>query len=337
MEIYPSITVITCLYNPDQKIWEESLNALSSQNYPKNKIEHIILDGGSTNTCIDLVKKYKNTLLIRKDLKDKPLQRMKLGIEKARGEILLFLEPDNIIIGKKWLKQMVAPFVYSKEVIGTFSIHNTYRKNMPLLTKYSALIGVNDPVVFYLDKSEKMPLSQNNYTKGKILERTKDFAIVEFNEEDFPTLGDNGHMVRSQPLKKIIEKQEEYYHTDAFFALLKEGANKYGVVRNKIIHYTGGDFNHFFSKRVLYKRKYYDNNKKRLYFVFNSHSRRDIFKLILFIIFSITFVQPLMFSINSYIHYRERAWFIHPIACFLATAYYAKSQVAYILRHRQVL
>jgi len=335
MQVYPTITILTCLFNPDLKIWKKTLEALSHQDYPKGKIEHIILDGGSTNGCIKIAKEYKNNLIVRKDLRNNALQRMKLGIEKSSGEILLFLESDNIIIGNKWLKQMVEPYDFFPEVVGTFSMHNTFNKSMPLLTKYTALIGVNDPLVYYLGKSEKMPLFEKEYTNGKVLLKKRNFTIVEFNASNFPTLGDNGHMIRAAALKKVIKLKKEYYHTDAFFSLLKNGENKYGIVKNKIIHYTGGDLNNFFSKRVLYKKNNYDNNKSRSYLVFNPSSTKDVFKLTLFIIFALTFVQPFLFSIKGYIYFRQKAWFLHPIACFLSLVYYSKSQIAYVIEHRR--
>ena len=55
----PKITIVTVVYN-NQKFLESTIRSVLSQNY-KN-IEYIIIDGGSTDGTIDIIRKYENNL-----------------------------------------------------------------------------------------------------------------------------------------------------------------------------------------------------------------------------------------------------------------------------------
>lgn len=328
MSKFLTISIITCLYNGDTDIWKKTLEGIKKQQYPKKFIEHIVMDGGSKNQFIQLARSYGSKVIVRKDLCDKVLVRMKLGILKAKGDLILFLEPDNIIPDSGWLRKMVRPFTENKNIVGTFSMYNTYEENMPMLTKYSALIGVNDPLVYYLGKSEKMPRFETKYKIGEIIDEKEDYYIVRFKAANLPVLGDNGHMVKRKLIIPEAKKMKQFYHTDVFLNLLTRGHDTYGVVKNTIIHFTGSDWLTFFKKRTLYKSQFYDNNASvRTYFVLDKRSRKDLWNTAKFIFFSLTFFQTIYFSIKGFLKIKEPAWFLHPIACFLAVLFYTKSEL----------
>ena len=56
--MYFKVSIVSCCYNPDLEIFEKMLNAIKRQTYPKKLIEHLVMDGGSTNGAEKLAKKY---------------------------------------------------------------------------------------------------------------------------------------------------------------------------------------------------------------------------------------------------------------------------------------
>jgi glycosyltransferase involved in cell wall biosynthesis len=325
---FPKISIVTCLYNTDIDIWRKTLDGIKKQKYPKNRIEHFVMDGGSTNKSPQLARSYGCKVIVRKDLRDKALVRMRAGILKAKGDLILFLEPDNIITESDWFRKMVKPFTEDKNIVGAYSMYNTYEKEMPMVTKYSALIGINDPFVYYLGKSEKMPMSENKYKIGEIINEKKDYYTVRFKTSNLPVLGDNGHMVRRELIIPEAKNMKQFYHSDAFFNLLINGHDTYGVVKNTIIHFTGSNLIAFFKRRILYKSQFYDNNASiRTYFVFNKHSKKDLWNTAKFIFFSLTLFQTIYFSIKGFLKIKEPAWFLHPVACLLAVFFYTRSEL----------
>lgn len=104
----PFVSVIIAVYNR-ANIIKKCLDSLMEQTYPKEKIEIIIADDGSTDNIEDTAGKYP-VKLVRQPHKGLPAAR-NLGIENAKGEIIVFFD-DDTIVDKEWIKSAVE--VYEK-------------------------------------------------------------------------------------------------------------------------------------------------------------------------------------------------------------------------------
>ena len=93
-EANPLISIITVVLNGENNL-EESINSLHKQNY-KN-IEHIIIDGGSSDKTIEIIKKYENKIDYWCQKKDKGIyDAFNTGMKLAKGDYLGFLNSDDI-------------------------------------------------------------------------------------------------------------------------------------------------------------------------------------------------------------------------------------------------
>lgn len=333
MKKLPSITIISCILNCHIPTFKQALNSIKAQQYPKKLIQHVVMDGGSTNGSPKLARRYNCSVIVRKDLRDKEETRVGLAIKKAKGDIILMLQSDNILTSKDWLLRMVNPFLENKKVFCTFSAYNSYYKNMAAITRYCALFGSPDPAVYYLNKTEKIRMDQAQYNKGGIMRETGDYCIVRFNRNNLPTLGDNGHMFLKRVIKKVVKDPKTFLHTDAFSELLGKGYDTFGVVNNSIIHVQRSNMIDFLKRRFESKKIFYDSNRgKRKYLIFNWNSSKDKVNLIKYIIFSFTFVIPIIESVRGYIRIRDKAWFLHPLICFLVVIIYEISEIKYFFK-----
>lgn len=334
--MHPHISIVTCSYNTPLPLWERCLRAIAIQTYPKNRVEHIVMDAGSTNGAIAVAKRYGCKVIVRPELLQYSQKRMSVGISKSRGDIILFLEPDNIMTDSDWLYRMVEPFS-DPSIVGTFSMHNAYTRDMSSLSVYFALIGANDPLLLYLGKSEKNPIYKQSYTSGHTLYETKRYISVQFDTSNLPTLGDNGHMVRRHIIDSVNKDPDSFIHVDAFYQLAKNHHVTYGIVKNSIIHDNCVDNNviKVFAKRVEYKEKFTNHSYvKRSYLVFDRASPRDIIRLSLFIVSALTVLPTLLFSIWGFLRHPHLAWFYHPVACFVEVWMYALSEIRMLLYNR---
>jgi glycosyltransferase involved in cell wall biosynthesis len=105
------ITIITPSRNQGQYIGH-CLESIFTQTH--GEIEHIILDGLSTDHTASVVKSYPSSFLQRKDTG--PAQAINRGLEMATGEIVCWLNADDAFADREVLARMVAIFMQQPEV-----------------------------------------------------------------------------------------------------------------------------------------------------------------------------------------------------------------------------
>ena len=93
---YPKISIITPSYNQG-KFLEETIRSILLQNYPDTEL--IIIDGGSTDDTIDIIKKYEPWIhywVSEKD--DGQSDAINKGIVKANGKLVGWQNSDDIYV-----------------------------------------------------------------------------------------------------------------------------------------------------------------------------------------------------------------------------------------------
>lgn len=95
MNTHPKISIVTPTYNQGQYI-EETIQSVLSQNYPN--LEYIIMDGGSTDNTVDIIKKYKKHFTYWESKPDKgQAHAINKGLKHCTGEIFNWLNSDDYL------------------------------------------------------------------------------------------------------------------------------------------------------------------------------------------------------------------------------------------------
>ena len=99
------ITIITVCLNSELTILH-TLNSVLSQTY-KN-IEHVIVDGGSTDKTLEFINEYnlKNKILVHQQKKG-IYNAMNIGIKKSTGDYICTLNADDIFNSNSTIEQVV--------------------------------------------------------------------------------------------------------------------------------------------------------------------------------------------------------------------------------------
>lgn len=323
---WPKVSIIIITFNSERTL-PKVLKSIQVQQYPKKNIEILVVDGNSSDQTLEIIK--NSTLSIRvvqsKYPRD-PEACRGVGLIHAKNEIICFIDSDNFMPNKLWLQHMMLPFVENDEIVGTATLRFAYVKEDNYLNRYFALIGSADPVGLYLGKADKLSYITKKWNLyGHVLENKKKYFTIQYEPDNFPTLGSNGFCARKNLLKKAQSDPEHYFHIDVPLDLAYLGYRKYGIVRETIIHDTASDPSilKYVIKRAKYMMLHYQKRAAdRRYKVFDPGRTRDLYRLFLFVLFSMTFVQPLYVAYKGYSKKKDVAWFVHPLFCFsIAVAY----------------
>jgi len=91
---FPKLTIITPSYNQAEFL-ERTILSVLNQNYPN--LEYIIVDGGSTDRSVEVIKKYEQYLSYWVSEKDRgQVHAINKALEKATGEYISFQNSDDV-------------------------------------------------------------------------------------------------------------------------------------------------------------------------------------------------------------------------------------------------
>ena len=109
------VSIITATYNSENTILD-TVKSLESQTH--TDIEYIIVDGNSTDSTIELIKKHStrvNTFIIEKD--KGIYDALNKGLNAATGDIVGFLHSDDLFSSPDSIRNLVAAFDDSSDAI----------------------------------------------------------------------------------------------------------------------------------------------------------------------------------------------------------------------------
>src|SRR5439155_22508789 len=89
----PKISVITPCFNSIRTI-RETIESVVSQKYPN--LEHLVMDGGSRDGTVDLLKEYPN-LIWASEKDEGHYHAMNKGIQRATGDVVVILNADDCL------------------------------------------------------------------------------------------------------------------------------------------------------------------------------------------------------------------------------------------------
>lgn len=91
----PSVSIITVVFN-SRDLLEKTLQSIINQDYPRKEL--VIIDGGSTDGTLDIIKKYEKKIGFWSSEKDKGIyDAMNKGLQAATGDYLIFINSGDLL------------------------------------------------------------------------------------------------------------------------------------------------------------------------------------------------------------------------------------------------
>lgn len=187
MPAQPLVTVITPSWNSVEFI-ERTIRAIVNQTY-KN-IEFIVVDGGSTDGTVDVIKRYAGEISWWVSEKDEGMYHaINKGMARASGDIVAYLNSDDI-----YYPDTIA------QVVASFSEH----PEADLIYGDLDLIDAKDKVLY----NQKYP----------------DFLAKHFANANYSMIGQPASFWKSNLLKKIGFFDENFKMAADFDFFVRAGA-----------------------------------------------------------------------------------------------------------------
>lgn len=300
---FPTISVILPTYNA-QKYLIRCLDSIKKQEYPKEKIEVLVIDGGSRDSTLEIAKRYKTKIFFNPFVDCD--EGKSIGLKHAKGEIIALIDSDNELSSSKWLKTMIKPLLDDKTIFGVESPW-LIRKDDPLINQYETLIQVADP------------LARCFHPKMEIIDKG-DYNIYKTKFGDTPVIGANGFLWRRKIIDVIGGYEHKFEEVNFIARVIQGGYLSYARVKKVgIYHYYCTSILSYIKKRVKIGRKFL-GRKERKQKTWVDHASQDSF--LLAVLYNVSIVGPLLEAVKEYKKNNNVAWFWHPFISWLTIVVY---------------
>ena len=105
---YPFVSITILTHNCEQTI-KKCLSSVFNADYPKDRYEVIIVDSGSNDRTLEIVKDFPIDKIIVKEGISRGHAR-NIGMQEAKGEIVAMVDSDHEQSSRDWLTTIVREF-----------------------------------------------------------------------------------------------------------------------------------------------------------------------------------------------------------------------------------
>jgi glycosyltransferase involved in cell wall biosynthesis len=318
-ETLPGISVVIPTLNSARYL-DECLQSIVDQDYSRELLEIIIIDGGSHDQTLDIARRHRVDQILENRLATGEAGKAE-GLHYATRELILMVDSDNVLVGLDWLRRMVRPLMADSSVVSSECLRWEYRRKDHFINRYQALTGINDPMALFIGNYDRWSELQQRWTGYPVRAESRDgWERVELYASHVPTMGANGYVVRRMAYAQI-DVGDYLFDIDAVHDLVAAGLNIIARVDVPIRHYYCDSVARFYNKtRRRTDDFFYFRSQGMRTYPWTTQQRLGI----LWFIAATVLVVPLLAQVlRGYRRVADPAWLFHVPACWITLVVYA--------------
>lgn len=306
----------------------ECLRAIREQTYPADRMEIVIADAGSSDATLSIAQEFRCDRIVGNELRTGEAGKS-AGIRAATGEIIALVDSDNILDSPDWLRKMLTPFD-DPEIVATEPLWYTRRDGDPPLTRYFAMLGMNDPLCLFLGNYDRQSLVTGRWTDLQVpVQELPSYLKLDLDPGNLPTIGANGFVFRRSLLDSV--KWEPYFFDiDVVQQAVQAGFPYLAKVKCGIVHLYCESLKDFTRKQDRRIRDFLFFSQQRQRSYPWNHQRR--LGIVCFVIDTLLIVPLLIQMIRGWLRKKDSAWLFHLPVCWITLWVYGVTTVKKMLR-----
>ncbi len=302
----PLISYIIPTLNAEQYL-KRCLDSIFMQDYPRDRYEVIIADGGSKDRTIEILKSYPVTY-VHNEKHDAESGKY-VAIQKAKGDIYVLLDSDNIIASKDWLTSLIQPLKENPDIVGVESNY-LIANDFTSLNTYTNLLVIVDPLARMLA------------ARPSKIDKKGTYILKTFAQNSTPISGANGFLWRKSVVEEYLRTNgKEFPEAKVLADVAISGKVVYANVPGKgVYHYYCVSLNDYLKKRRKVAKNILARKSRREDIWIEKGGKLRFYSSALYLT---SFVGPLFEATYNFLKTGRKEWFWHPIVCFLTVWVYS--------------
>lgn len=180
-----SFSIVMATLNSERTI-EKSLSSLRKQNYPRELVDIMVIDGGSKDRTREIAAKYGARVLENPEVI--PVMAKLIGMREATGDILMHLDSDEELCSPDALTKRSKAFEENPDVVMLFSEGYKNPEGIPFAARYLNEFGDPFSCFYYrLSKDHRFFLPRMRQLL-KTVKETDDYLLMEVGSGPQPIL-----------------------------------------------------------------------------------------------------------------------------------------------------
>ncbi len=278
------------------------LDSIARQRYPRESIELLVADGGSTDDTVAIAQAFGARVF------PNPIRRAEPGaamlLQKATGDVAIFLAGDVAFAGDRFFERMAEPFA-DPTVLAAFPRLVSTAQDGSTTRYFNAF---SDPFNHFVYGGATSPASYHRTYRVK--RRAREYVVYDFASGPTPLLAQAQGFTIRLPYRKPPGTDED--DLAPVEILLDQGCEIAFVESARLEHHTVRDIGDALRKFGPRFRARMTDSGQPLWGRLRSSAPAQRLRAYLWPFYSVSFVLPAFSAVGGLVRDRRLEWLYHP-------------------------